>query len=91
MEFVFAANHFVIHFKDEYMLIFIVWFCCIVSEYISAEMRLLASVLDLEMIGRDISERQKIGQKSSEKKIVMNEHDHSLPATEIILYFSNFL
>jgi hypothetical protein len=64
------ANHAVIHFKEEYMLIFVVWTsaACIVGEYIFAEIRLLASAIEFEMISRDIRESQKLGQKSPKGK-----------------------
>jgi hypothetical protein len=73
------ANHAVIHFKDEYMLILVIWYWtsagCIVGEYISAkEILLLASAIEFEMVSRDIGESQKLGQKSpkGKEKIVMN-------------------
>jgi hypothetical protein len=72
------ANHAVIHFKDEHMLIFVVWYrtsaACIVGEYIFAEIRLLASAIEFEMISRDIGESQKLGQKGPKgtERIYMN-------------------
>jgi hypothetical protein len=72
------ANHAVIHFKDEYMFVFVVWHwtsaACIVAEYIFAEVRLLASAIEFEMVSRGIGESQKLGQKSpkGKEKMVMN-------------------
>jgi hypothetical protein len=37
---------------------------CIVGKYIFAEIRLLASAIEFEMVSRDIGESQKLGQKS---------------------------
>jgi len=54
------------------MLILVVWCwttaACIVGEYIFAEIRLLASAIELEMVSRDIGENQKLGQKSPKGK-----------------------
>jgi hypothetical protein len=72
------ANHALIHFKDEHMLIFVAWYrtsaVCIVGEYIFAEIRLLAIAIEFEMISRDIGESQKLGQKSpkGKERVVMN-------------------
>ena len=67
------ANHALIHFKDEDVLIFVVWHwttaACIVGEYIFTGIRLLASAIEFEMVSRDIGEIQKLGQKSPKKRI----------------------
>ncbi len=60
------------------MLIFVVlcWTSagCIVGEYIFAEIRLLTSAVEFEMVSRDIGESQKLRQKSP-KRNEKNGHE----------------